>query len=496
MAVEGVRGAVTQTPPRWALPAILVLALALRLFHLGTESLWLDEGVSVRIARLPLADLIRAASSDVHPPLYYLLLHFWIRVFGDSEFLVRLPSVVFGWLSVLLVHRVGRKLFDGRVALAAALLVALSPFAIHYSQEARAYALLGLLALASFDAYVDGLGGWARGSWVRYLAASALLVYTHSFGWFVIIAQNLHLTLDLLGSRGHAGARMRAWVPLQLALVALFAPWAGALGHQVSSVERAFWVPVPTLISLVKTAWEYAGSGVLLVMLAALAGLALLASWAPARGVGGLDPTMRRSRALLVVAWLAVPVLFPFAISRLGVPIYVTRTTIASSFALYLLAADGILRLRLRSLALLAVTGLLVPALLDYYRPVHKDPWRHVVAAIERDARPGDLVLVHAGYNKPNVYDYYARRPDLEVMGFPIGTSEVSEATIRPLVAASVRHERVWLVLSRPNDPAGLITGALSRSHRETYRRAYMTRAYEPSRTRAFVGIEVVDYER
>ena len=128
---------------------ILLLALGLRLYRLDGQSLWYDEGTSVVLAGRDVAAIVQGAAADIHPPLYYVLLHFWARLFGSSEVAVRLLSAIAGLGVVGAVYLLGRRLFDQQVALVAALLAALSPFLVYYSQEARMYILAALLGAVS-----------------------------------------------------------------------------------------------------------------------------------------------------------------------------------------------------------------------------------------------------------------------------------------------------------------------------------------------------------
>lgn len=135
-----------------SLSAILILSTCLRLYQLGEEGLWGDELASIR-------DIKKVAEGEVfvNRILYFLILRIWI-IFGNNEFWLRLPSVGFGILSVFLVYRLGKKLFDKNVGLIAALLLALSPLAIFHSQEVRMYMLSVLLGLGGTLAivyYVD-----------------------------------------------------------------------------------------------------------------------------------------------------------------------------------------------------------------------------------------------------------------------------------------------------------------------------------------------------
>ncbi|MFH1085526.1 MAG: glycosyltransferase family 39 protein, partial [Chloroflexota bacterium] len=121
--------------PRLVLLGILGLAIGLRFYRLGAQSLWNDEGTSVALAQRDLPTIALHASQDIHPPLYYVLLHGWIGLVGTSEFAVRALSALAGVAVVgatyLYVRR--RRPSDQGAALAAALLAAVSPFQVYYA---------------------------------------------------------------------------------------------------------------------------------------------------------------------------------------------------------------------------------------------------------------------------------------------------------------------------------------------------------------------------
>jgi mannosyltransferase len=145
-------------PARTATLLVLLIAFAVRFHQLGAQSLWNDEGNSLRLAQHSPTDLIDAAGRDIHPPGYYLLLKAWIALAGTSEFGLRALSAFEGVLTVGVTLALGRRLFGRGAGILAGLLVALSPFAVYYSQEARMYAQLSLLSALSMALFVD----WVR----------------------------------------------------------------------------------------------------------------------------------------------------------------------------------------------------------------------------------------------------------------------------------------------------------------------------------------------
>ena len=134
------------TPAGRAIAVLIValIGLALRVYRLDAQSFWYDEGNSVRIAERSIQLIIEGAAGDIHPPLYYLVLHYWRAVVGDSEVALRLLSVACGTGLIVFTYLVGTALFRPRTGLIAAVFVAFSPFAVYYSQEARMYVMLAL----------------------------------------------------------------------------------------------------------------------------------------------------------------------------------------------------------------------------------------------------------------------------------------------------------------------------------------------------------------
>ena len=141
---------------------VLLIASALRFYRLDGQSFWNDEGNSARIAERSLQLITEGAAGDIHPPLYYYVLHFWRDVFGSSEFALRSLSAVLGVALVWLTFLIARRLFTPNIGLVAALIAAINPFQVYYSQEARMYMLLAVISAAATYALLSQLVCWSR----------------------------------------------------------------------------------------------------------------------------------------------------------------------------------------------------------------------------------------------------------------------------------------------------------------------------------------------
>ncbi|MGI9308362.1 MAG: glycosyltransferase family 39 protein, partial [Gammaproteobacteria bacterium] len=326
------------------LVAIILLGAALRIYNLGAESIWLDEALSWQQARLPLNEMLRSVAADVHPPLFALILHTTISLFGDSEFAMRLPSAFFGTVSIWLTWAVCRQLFNHQVALLAALLAAVSVFAVRYSQEIRMYSLSSCLALLSMLFLLRLLDANAREKTnvhtIAYCVSSTLLIYSHIYGLFIIMMQNVYV-FGLLNMRPSTPLSLRRWLIMQLVLAIAFLPWVSVLLDQISRTQTNFWLQKPDSGNLIETFRLYMGSMVALwlSLVAVSAGFIALCM----RRTTNLSGSHPGNAWVLLGLWLLIPVLLSFLLSQFTQPFYNARYTIVSTPAWTLLTAAGLM---------------------------------------------------------------------------------------------------------------------------------------------------------
>ncbi len=236
---------------------MVALACVARLYQITYPVLWMDEAYSVRLANMPLAQIMLHTLRDVHPPLYYILLHYWIAVFGDSLWSVRLPSAVLGSLSVAVAMMIAARIANRRAALLVGVLFALLPIGVRYSQETRMYALLGLLLLGATLA----LSCWvARPERHRYLVGYGLLMslglYTHYFTVSCAAAHWLYL-LCIVGVDDRRLIRSRPWWLCNCLIALVFLPWLPSMLGQVANRKWISWIPPVELDTVPSTLWVF-----------------------------------------------------------------------------------------------------------------------------------------------------------------------------------------------------------------------------------------------
>lgn len=210
---------------------LFILALVLRLITSG-QSFWLDEGASISIARLPLANILSAAGSDFHPPLFYLLLHFWLPLADKSEWLIRLPNIILGTLTIPGLYFLLKAFFPkdkNNLPLIASFLLAINPLHIYYSMELRMYSLNTLLAILSWLFLVK----WMKKithlpSAICFLLFSLANVYTFYGAFFNLAAQWIFVFWQ------HK-KKLRFFVICNLLVGIFFLPWLPTLKIQLGN---------------------------------------------------------------------------------------------------------------------------------------------------------------------------------------------------------------------------------------------------------------------
>src|SRR3984957_2374133 len=230
-----------QTPPLtgWmrtaaavGLGVTVVAGIVLRFWT--RSDLWLDEALTVDIARLPLHAIPEALKHDGAPPLYYYLLHFWIALFGQSNDAVRALSGIIAVLTLPVAWLCGKR-FGGRaVAWTTLALLASAPFAVYYGTEARMYALVILETGLGFLALQRAIEKPRPGNLIAVAVVAAALLYTQYWSLYLVGVTGLWLLVPIVRDRRH-GRAATAPLPALLALVVgglLFVSWLPTFVYQ------------------------------------------------------------------------------------------------------------------------------------------------------------------------------------------------------------------------------------------------------------------------
>ncbi len=452
---------------RTLLGLILLLALIVRVLGITSRPIWYDEAFAIFFSEKgpaamlqgTLAPDLSGAAADIHPLAYYTMLWGWMKVFGESLVSVRMLSILFGILSVLVAYFLLRAMFNHpRLALLGALGVALSPFQVHYSQEIRMYALLTLALAGATFALWQGLNTRQRRWWMLFALCAALAEYTQNLAAFYLLP--LALTPLL----------MRRWDKVKMMALAgagallLYLPWLLQLPSQLAKIQNAYWVERPTIVNFFTTLLSYVTNlpvddrwvGLALAVSLIVTGLA---AYQTLRAIQHKRPGAWRGAWLAYLAF--APAVLMFVVSQWK-PVYIERALLASGLVFWLWLAWVLMEtrlprpMRMLNFGLLAAGIILGLVMHLSYSDFPYGPYAALDAALESRFTAGDLIL-HS--NKLSVFPaiYYDRPLEQHFLADPPGsttdtlapaTQDVLGLHASPsLEAATLHAKHIWFVI-------------------------------------------------
>jgi mannosyltransferase len=439
---------------------VVLFAIALRIYQIDRESFWLDEAFSYWVANSTVADIVHTSANEVNPPLYYLMLHYWMRFFGDSDREIRLLSAMLGALAIPVIFQIGRLLFNERFGLLAALFLAVSGFHIQYSQEARAYSLYFLLTLLSIYFTVLFSKKITPYASIGFILSAALLLYSHDTAIFAF-AGVVFFYLVLAWPW-----KLSTVYPLFVATVVvllIYAPYVPVYMNHAMLVKEGFWTSGLTVADilgptkkLILFPEKISGVGPAQYGLIGLPFCILLLSL----------PALwdKQKKTLIAVAILfLIPVGMNLLVSITIRNIFLPRTLISGLPPLPLFWATPVLMelSRYRKIALSATACMFLISLaasIDFLRHNSKEPWRQAVEIFQKNYQQGDQLVYLFAYNEFAFRRYLPHNFDnLPVIAIPNRVSffrrggqdlqNKDNTVIEGLHTPRAQNQRLWLVL-------------------------------------------------
>jgi mannosyltransferase len=443
----------------------LVVAAGVRLLGVFARPIWYDEAFAILFSRQGPARMLvgtltptGAGSADIHPLGYYSLLWVWMLAFGESLLSARGLSILAGLATVFVGYALARNLVDRRTAFVAASMLALSPFLVHYSQEIRMYAFLGLwLTLATFCFWkAVNEAGWSW--WVGFAVSAALAQYTHNLAAAYLLALALWPVVR--------GEWKIAWRLALAAMVAvlLYMPWLVNVPAQFAKVSQAYWIERPPLYRLLALPLAFVSNlpvppPLLGAAMFASLGVIVLGLLATARGARLHRGRDHASKWMLYMSFTPPLLLFLFSQWK---PVFLERALIGSAVAFCIWLAcqltDGNVRPAARwILAALTALGFGIGLWQHLtYRGFPYAPYDSIAADLRTRLRAGD-VIIHSSKLSflPSFYfdrglpeTFVADRPGSSTDTLAPSTQMVlGVQAATSLEEAAGTAERVWFIL-------------------------------------------------
>ena len=450
----------------------------LRVLLLANKGMWLDESFSVWVASHSVADMLQwIVRIDQHPPLYYLLLHYWIALNGDTPYYARLLSVLFGAGTIPIIYLIGKRISGAVVGLVAAVFLALSPFNIYFAQETRMYtflmfnaavAIYALVRLLTDSRSVRPIGGQFREylhtwrtarqvepdtkrefsykdetrnqtgwrawvirhrwlhiqtietdlAWVAFIVFSAATLLSHNTAVLFFLATNIFvLALMLFQRLDRSGSQPAFQAPSfwnwMKAQICIFLLWSPWIFAFIQQVSRVYQE-----FWLPKPGWDTVTQTLRALLNASAPGqISQVMTWILCTVLcfGLAYYRKKLSIFFFLAALFAIPVLGELLVS-IRRPIFYDKTLIWITIPLFLVLAAGIAQLRFR-LLMIVVLGILAANYLfsdgDYYRFVQKEDWSTAAGYVANFAEKDDLVLFNSNFVEIP-FDYYFKPYEMQ----------------------------------------------------------------------------------
>ncbi len=396
---------------------ILLLGAFLRFYNIDRNSLWADEIGQVIVATKNIQDLIVGVSGHLSPPLDYLIMHFFLKFAPANELFIRIPAAIFGIASILFIFLLGKQLYSAKIGLISAFLFAISPFDIYYSQEARMYSSFLFFTLVSFYTFIRFVETRKK-YFFPWILSGILLIYTHYFGFFVLLVQFIFLSTKIIISRklkiGNIDSSFIGRFIIGYIIIGLsFLYWLDIFLKQTHSGNRIlwygmggdwrnfFWKPMST----------FSGIKIATLFIALILTIAI---------IYGLKNYFEST--VIIIIWILLPLLITYILTIARGPVTTEKNFIFILPAVLLLLSIVFLKISeliqsfLRKIislninyiilfVLLMVLLLTLPNLLNTYDR-KKEDWRSVGNYLTKNAMPGD-VIIFLGKSPENFNFYY-----------------------------------------------------------------------------------------
>lgn len=412
----------------------LLIGFGLRLIAIN-QSLWLDEAISVQVAtKFSFLEIINQfAPKDFNPPLYYLILHFWLKIFPATEFFIRLPSIIFGVLTALFIYKIYYFIFkEKKEALFSLVLLLTSALHIYYSQEARAYSLAAFTVTASMYYFIKLLKKKDTSNIAFYMFYTVLMLYSHYLCWLAIFTQVIYLFF-------YQKNKLKNYFWLFISLFLIYIPWLPTLFNQLNIGKKA---------ALTNTVWRKIVGGLSLKSISLLpvkfiigrtsftnkSFYFILASILVLFFTFLLWQTKRKKQnplAKLIWFWLVIPLILGIFIS-FKIPIFSYFRFLFCLPALYLLIARGVFSFKKpqQFIVLVLLINLFFSFRYLLNQNYYREDWKSALKVLHQRNINQTPVLILENVTAP--FDYYDK-----------GKSRLVFFNQREIVA---NEEVVWLI--------------------------------------------------
>jgi hypothetical protein len=416
----------------------------------------MDEPFTIYYSQAPFSSLFEMLKTENNPPLFFILMHFWIKVFGISAFSVRFLPLLFSTMTAPLIYMMGKRFFSNQAGLITSLIFTFSNYQLAFSHEARVYPLFSLLSCLSmffFFSLIQNPG--RRNSLYMLIIVNVLLIYSHFFGFYVIVIEALSCLIF-----SNMGKIRKPYFISLIITLSFYLPYFPILLRRFSASSGGTWVPMPLVSDLYTMVWRFSNVPVMTVFFLLLFLAASIKYLIKRQHV---NENVTSSQKVLL-AWFLIPYFAIFLMS-FKLPMFLDRYLIFISIAFYLLVGQAIVYLSGSKKSLFYILSFIgVGGMLLTFHP-NQDNHRRLKQAVEiiknlKDKETTvficpewlDLGFTYY-YNQEYFKDYGNLRSDLNKMAvFPVNHPDQVPDSILKKYGSVILFEEWPEVVDKSND--------------------------------------------
>lgn len=398
--------------------AILLLAIFLRLYKLDFQSLWVDELYSI-VPVYPLNTvefIINYCKSD-QPPLFFLILHFWMKLFSYTPLSGRMLVAVFGILGVIAMYFLGKEVSNRKIGLLASFLTSINYFHIYYSQELRFYSLLFLLTVLSFLFFVRSYKKRTFTYYVLYVISTIALLYTQYYGLIIFVTQGIIFIFYVILNKEKISFIITGIV-LAIIIFGSFIPWLEILIHDAQITS--YWIQEPKPYFFFGYYRVYWGRDFLTEKVTLFIGFIYI--WHLVTSFRNKTITKEGTvTAILIISWILFSYLIPYVRSVTSTPILFPRYTLVTLPAIFIVIALGLdlIKRKLFRVTLIALifSGVMIHMFVveKYYTVITKAQLREAAQVVIKNHKSD--VIVYSNFEWWYNFYFYSTNPRIFVRG-------------------------------------------------------------------------------
>jgi 4-amino-4-deoxy-L-arabinose transferase-like glycosyltransferase len=371
---------------------ILIISFFIRAYGIQSENVWSDEAFTIFHAHQSVLHNIEWSLSASYFPLYHAILSSWEKIFGLGEFSVRFLSLIFGVLSIYLVFKIGTFMFNKKVGIYSAIILALSSYNVFYSQEARVYTLFVLLSLCSIYFYLRFIQSRKKTHMVYYILFTFLMLNTHSPAIFILIAQNMHYLLFVRRD-------FKKWILMQSALFIFFLPLLLITLSTISEISGFVAATKPNIVTLLRTFYMFSAGQTFRIEALVIGSFISIGFFLLLLPIlfQTIKDIKNKGKVVFLLLWLTVPILLTIIQSYVFHFFYFENYVITSSIALYILIALSITRFN-NKVQMIIMTSIVILSLMTLYidfETNNKGRWKDTADYIKANKNDDAAVVIH-----------------------------------------------------------------------------------------------------